>query len=464
MPDPPGRRCGIPEVPGHNPVHGDGHNCDGDAPVPTTVLPPTPTTVLPVLPVVTTPPPAGSPVAPPAPVVRVPDPPAPVVPAPQVPAVVSPAALRAAPPVSTPTTAAPEVLGAIQVSPVVRATPAVEEPPTVDDLSSVSTGIPDRIDLSPGFVVTNIGYGALLMLLLLAASQLFNDALRVHHDRIVGHMAGRSALMATIGQAFNRLPRLHPVVSFIVAAGALGLLADPSISLSVATFGQILGMGIALGLIVFAFDGAATFFIRRDTGLRRSFRIFPIAMVVAIGCLLASRVFGVSPGVLYGLFVGAVWVGVVDVRVEGRAYAWGGILLATASMAAWAVHRGVVSAASAPSAGFLIITVDTAAAVLFVAGLQTLIVNLLPMPFLWGESVVAWSRAGWAALLVVALTLYMQFVVRPNPDTVTWKNLWFVLIFVVAAVVFWGYFAMFRWRSGTPPSEPETADEPLTAS
>ena len=68
------------------------------------------------------------------------------------------------------------------------------------------------------------------MLLLLAASQLFNDAMKMHHDRIVAHLATRSAFVAWLTGAFGRIPKLHPVVTFAVAAAALGLLADPNVS------------------------------------------------------------------------------------------------------------------------------------------------------------------------------------------------------------------------------------------
>jgi hypothetical protein len=248
------------------------------------------------------------------------------------------------------------------------------------------------------------------------------------------------------------------MITFGVSAAILGLLADPSVSFSISTLGQILGMGLALALIVIVFDGTASLFIDRAVGVRRSFRIFPIAIAVAMGCLVASRFFGISPGVLYGLFVGAVWIGTIDAKVEGKAYALGGVLLVGASMGAWALHQWLQPTADVPSASLLAITFDTAAAVLFVGGIQTVIVNLLPMPFLWGESVIRWSRVGWAAILVGTLAIYMQLIVRPNPDSVTWGNLWFVLILVAGALAFWGYFAVRRWLDGRGPKDPESSE------
>ncbi len=378
-----------------------------------------------------------------------------------------------APPAPTPRVAAPaptvaptevvapaeeppaEVEGIVQVpkaAPLAAAAPE-EVPP--GDLSIMSTGIPEAIDWTPSFVASNVGLGAVLVLLLLAASQLFNDAMKMHHDRIVSSLATRSALVAGVMGAFGRVPRLHPVVTFALAAGALGLLADPNVSFSVSTLGQMLGMGLALLLMFVIYDGTASRVITKATGERRIYRIFPIAIAIALGCLVASRVFGVAPGVLYGLFIGAIFVGELDRRVEGWAYARASVLLMLAAMVAWGVHRWVDPTASNPSANLLAIMLDTTAAVLFVGGLQSVIVNLLPMPFLWGESVIRWNRWGWGALLLGSIALYMQFVVRPNPDAVTLKNLWFMFLFVGAALLFWGFCVARRWADQRGSSEHE---------
>jgi hypothetical protein len=297
------------------------------------------------------------------------------------------------------------------------------------------------------------------VLLLVAASQLFNDAMKMHHDRIVGTVVNRSAFVAGALAAFQRIPKIHPLVTFAVAAGTLGLLADPNVSLSYTTLGQILGMTLALGIIVAVYEIPAARAIERASGQHERLRLFPLAIVIAIGCLLFSRIFDVAPGVLYGLFAGVLFVG-VDNKLAGRAYARSSILLGSAAMLAWGLHRWIGGAASSTSPSLWAIIFDTAAAVLFVGGLQSVIVQLLPMPFTYGESVIAWNKVIWGSLFVGGLALYMQFVVRPNPDNVTWSNLWFVGAFLVVALGFWGYCAFRRWSDSRNAPPPEAgADE-----
>jgi hypothetical protein len=181
---------------------------------------------------------------------------------------------------------------------------------------------------------------------------------------------------------------------------------------------------------------------------------------VAVGCLALSRVFDIAPGVLYGLIAGVVYAGTVDRRLEGRAYALSSVLLMAAALGAYVVHRMVTPSAAGDDPGFWVIIIDTAAAALFVGGLQAVIVQLLPVRYVNGEKISDWSRAGWFALLAVALGLYLQFVVRPNPDQQTWANLWFVAGLVGFAVLFWLWCTLSPTLRDTEPAAESGPPDP----
>jgi hypothetical protein len=306
-----------------------------------------------------------------------------------------------------------------------------------EDRSNVATGLPETVDFSPTWVATNLGLGSLVLLVLLAAAQLFNDTLKTHHSQLVARLSDRSTIIGRARLALAALPHAPPLVSFAVIAATLGLLADPSVALSANTLAQVLGMSVGVVLIVGIYDGTASRTVNRQTGLVRGYRLYPIAIAVAVGCLALSRAFDIAPGVLYGLIAGVVYAGTVDRRLEGRAYALSSVLLMAAALGAYVVHRMVTPSAADDDPSFWVIIVDTAAAALFVGGLQAVIVQLLPVRYVNGEKISDWSRTGWFALLAVALGLYLQFVVRPNPDQQTWANLWFVAGLVGFAVLFW---------------------------
>jgi hypothetical protein len=224
----------------------------------------------------------------------------------------------------------------------------------------------------------------------------------------------------------------------------------------------MLGMTLAIIMIVGIYDGTASRLVHRTAGVARSYRLYPVAIAIAIGCLALSRFLHVAPGMLYGLMVGVVFAGTVDRQVEGRAYARSSVYLVVAAFAAYGLHRLVGGAATDAGAGFGVIAVDTLAAALFVGGLQTVIVQLLPTRYVNGEKIAAWSRAAWFVLLAGTLGLYLEFVVRPNPQAQSLANLWFVFGLVGFAVVFWAWFTITD-RGPAAPAEPLDVEDPAAA-
>ena len=106
---------------------------------------------------------------------------------------------------------------------------------------------------------------------------------------------------------------------------------------------------------------------------------------MALVCLSMSRLVGVAPGVLYGLFTGLAVAGGIDRRTEGRAYARSSLLLVGLALVAFVVQRVVASAAAGTDPGFAILVFDTAVVVVFVGGLQAVIVQLMPTRGALGE-------------------------------------------------------------------------------
>ncbi len=205
------------------------------------------------------------------------------------------------------------------------------------------------------------------------------------------------------GSPSPAVPHPPPLLSFVLVAAVLGLLADPSVAFTSTTLGQMLGMAVAIALIVGIYDGLASRSIARATGLAPRYRLYPIAIAVAFACLALSRVFDVAPGVLYGLFAGVIFAGAVDMKLQGRAYARSSLALIAAALAAYGVHRLVAGAAAGTSPGLIVIVIDTAAAALFIGGLQAVIVQLLPTRYVNGEKIASWNRLAWFALLAGSL-------------------------------------------------------------
>ena len=92
-----------------------------------------------------------------------------------------------------------------------------------------------------------------------------------------------------------------------------------------------------------------------------------------------------------------------------------------------------------------------------------MIVQLIPARFLYGEDIFKWSRAGWAALAVTAMTVYMVIVVRPNPNQQSFGNLWFVLGLVAVALLFWTWATFHHRKLMREKARPKASSRPPAA-
>jgi len=323
---------------------------------------------------------------------------------------------------------------------------AVERPPAPappvaprDERSMVSRGLPQQLDLSLGWVAGNVGLSLLLLLLLVGAAQLFNDTIRANHDDLARRLRAVSERLAALERLSGAGGVAPQLVGFVAVAGAVGLLADPDVSLSTRTAAQMVGMSAAFACLVLVYDGLAARAVARSSGLRFRYQLYPLGLAVAVGSMLVSRIFHVAPGVVYGLVAGFVFAAPVAGRQEGAAYARATAVTYATVIVAFVLHREITGPGVAGS-GFASIALDTATAAVCVGGLQSAVVQLLPMRFVNGEKVAEWSRIAWFGLLVLGLTLYLQLVVRPAPGSASWESVWFGAALVVAAVGLWGMY------------------------
>jgi hypothetical protein len=107
-----------------------------------------------------------------------------------------------------------------------------------------------------------------------------------------------------------------------------------------------------------------------------------------------------------------------------------------------------------PSAALLIL--DSVLAATFVAGIEGVVFGMIPIRFLAGSKLFAWSRAMWAALFGVGAFLFLHVLLDPeseylaDPNSVpTTTILAFFAAFGLISVLFWAYF---RFRTKRPES------------
>lgn len=237
------------------------------------------------------------------------------------------------------------------------------------------------------------------------------------------------------------------IVGFVVASALLYAFLDPTFGFSLTSLATLLGLAIGLLVITVAY-GAPLALFSRNHGLGLTVRALPATLVIAVICVLVSRLTNFQPGYLYGLIIGFFFVREVSHEVEGKAEAVAAGTSLAAALIAWivlAVLRG-----SGNTDAFTNALLQAATVTIVVAGLENAVFAMLPLRFLPGAAVYSWNRIVWVALIGLGLFGFAQVLLNPTGSGVGYladptQTSFFTLIvllvvFALVSVGFWGWF------------------------
>lgn len=207
-------------------------------------------------------------------------------------------------------TLTPSLTPAPTASPSPSPTPITSSSPTAVVIVVVRGGLPP--DSFPASVPTigdisadasSVGLSALLALLflLLAAfpGQLLNKTYEENEEEI-GEWFGRGGrALAGVRLALSRFwNRRLGIFSFVVLSALLYGFLSPSFGPSAESVASLVGILVGLGVVILAFELPIARAQRKLMHERGRVRVIPMTIVVAILCVIASRLSGFQPGYL----------------------------------------------------------------------------------------------------------------------------------------------------------------------
>ncbi len=308
---------------------------------------------------------------------------------------------------------------------------------------------PSDIHLTPKTTVASM-LGAIALILLVAfPGELLDSTLEEHYGEI------RAMLHLPAAREAPR--QLHPalralgLVGFLAAGAVAGALLDPRFGFNASTLALGLGLCGSLAVVFLGFELPGVAYhrgVHRDWG---SIELHPGALILAALLVGVSRLLNLQPGYLFGVIGGLVFSAELRGRVEGRLAMVTSLFILAVALSAWFVCQPVSKAAASPHAGFWVVAAEAALGGIFLAGLTSLVVGLLPLREWEGATLKSWSMFGWVLTYLVGVFAYVLIVLRPAADAGTdphgqmWKALVAAGVFAVLSIGFWAFF---RLRSG----------------
>ncbi len=299
-------------------------------------------------------------------------------------------------------------------------------------------------------------------------AEFLNAALEDHEEDIHRWM---SWLRAKLHRRQRIIPegvdwRAHATLAGVLLATALlyGFL-DPRFGFDMTSLALFSGLLAGLVVITVVADLPGILYLEgKSPGARLSSHAIPGALVVAMICVVLSRSLHFEPGYLYGTVAG---LRVADQQsltpdLAGRSSAISAVSSLALSLVAWLLREPLVTYATRQHAGFVAIAADAALVAVFVAGVQGVLLNMLPLRFLPGSTVMHWSRKVWVAIEAVAFFAFVHLLLGRGSGYVgstseMWPALVFVAVVALLTAAVWLFFM--RYDSQHPLTEGEQEEE-----
>lgn len=341
--------------------------------------------------------------------------------------------------------------------------PQASEPAALPPITGVAS--PLQISTDPKLIGVNLFIALILAALLALPAELLNATIRENYATIVSWLGFSKGRLSGVHGALDRLPSHLALALFVVVGAVLYTFLDPGAGLNLTTAAEIVGLIGALGIITGTHDIARGEYMRRR--FKKSGRLitFPGAIVFAIGLVVISRIFNFEPGFIFGLTTGIAFSDSLSDREDGHGLAVASLFVLAVSFLAWFIWIPVKGAAEgSANPGFLIVTLDTLLATVWVAGIQSVVFSLIPIRFMDGIKVALWSRLTWLAIYVFALFVFVHTVLHPRDNQVgssTAPQVLYLSIMLgsltLVAVSLWLFFVIRNRR------HPEVVEEAATA-
>ena len=291
-----------------------------------------------------------------------------------------------------------------------------------------SVPLPTQISKDPEVIGTNLALALVFAAIFGFTSALFNSTIKTKNAEIartlapLGRVWNRATTTLSSFTVFRRLAtggrrgarRWLESLAIVIIAGLIYALLDPGFGFSIYGLTIFVSLALSIALVTYGYEGVQALVSSRRYRAPAAVKLFPIAIGIAIVCVLLSRLSGFKPGYLYGFVGGMAFLGAQqpDDRKKGRL-----VLLATGclfavSLAAWFLAVPLTNVVEAGSSWLKVlqgICVGT-----FVVGLEGLFFGLIPLSITDGGTLFRWNRVVWAGAFGLATFLFWHVLLNKN--------------------------------------------------
>ena len=289
--------------------------------------------------------------------------------------------------------------------------------------------VPKAGDLSGdlGIILTNILFGGFTLVLMLLSAEIFNQTLEENEPEIKRWFRRVSkplkALFGVIGDAGRLITDgrgvaglLAPIVLLALAALLYGL-EEPGYGVNNQSAVIFISFLAAFAVLTYVYDGGQLL-MTNSFGIPGSIRLFPAGIFVALFCIAFTRLLGFQPGIIYGFIAAHTLVAgsVITRDQEGRQILFPALVLLTVCAAAFLLLAPARDLATDNSSLWAAIPEGVAVGI-FVGGLEGLFFQMVPIKWMDGHRLWAWSKLVWLGVTGIIAFLFWHVLLNAESQS-----------------------------------------------
>lgn len=275
-------------------------------------------------------------------------------------------------------------------------------------------------------IATNFLLALLLLLLILFDASIVNATVKENHDFFEGLSmkltSPFASFFAAVAGFFGSTASSGPLVSVARPALVLGLtsliyvLLEPDVGFNQPSLVVLLSLFVGIAVTTYTYDGGQVLVARRQLGLPSGILFYPFAIILAVVSVLASRLFDIHPGVVYGFVAAASLLSeeMLPDRHRAQIILVPMLILLAVSLAAWLLLSPLRSWSE--DGNFIALVLEAAAVSIFLGGIYGILFNLVPLDFVDGKEIWRWSRMAWLAIALPVTFIFLQVILNPGGD------------------------------------------------
>lgn len=238
----------------------------------------------------------------------------------------------------------------------------------------------------------------------LFSSVLLDQLMRDNRDAIDRRLGAFGAFVGRFFGLHLQAGGTRKFLSFggiFLAAGVAYALVEPSAGLNRGTAVVFLAALIGVTVLTVVGSVAEAAAVHRWGGSRAEMRPYPAALAIIAVSATASRFLSLEPGVVYGFVASVVALGAVHEHPGAN----GRVALANVATTMALALLGWVVMGAVTGESFAAQTVAAVGIIAFVGGVESIILNVVPISASDGGKLLRWRRSAWIVMTLLATFL-----------------------------------------------------------